>query len=56
MYLRRHVNDFNNPQLPLNLPSEDITFEIQAPGYSTLDFNVDVLTGQITVRRTSAAQ
>jgi hypothetical protein len=42
------VDQFNNPQSPLNLPTGQHHIQIQAPGYSTLEFDVNVEAGQVT--------
>ena len=42
------VEQFNDPQYPLNLPPGQHHIQIQAPGYKTLDVTVDVQAGQVT--------
>ena len=41
------VDQFNNPQTPLNLPPGQHHVQIQAHGYATLDFDVTVQAGQV---------
>lgn len=41
------VDEFDNPQNPLNLPPGQHHIRIQAPGYSTLDFTVNVQAGEV---------
>ena len=41
------VDNYNNPQSPLNLPPGQHHVRIQAPGYSTLDFDVNVEAGRV---------
>lgn len=41
------VDEFDNPQYPLNLPPGQHHIQIQAPGYSTLDFTVNVQAGEV---------
>ena len=41
------VDQFNDPQNPLNLPPGQHHIQIQAPGYSTLDFEVNVEAGRV---------
>jgi PEGA domain len=41
------VEQYDNPESPLNLPPGEHRIEIQAPGYRTLDFNVNVERGEV---------
>ena len=41
------ADQFDDPQSPLNLPPGQHHIEIEAPGYATRDFDVDVQAGQI---------
>ena len=41
------VDQFNDPQSPLNLPPGQHHLRVQAPGYSTLDFDVNVEAGRV---------
>jgi hypothetical protein len=41
------VDQFNDPQSPLNLPPGQHHIQVQAPGYSTLDFDVNVEAGRV---------
>ncbi len=42
------ADEFDDPQNPLNLPPGQHHIEIEAPGYATRAFDVDVQAGQIT--------
>ena len=41
------VDQYDNPQSPLNLPPGEHRITIEAPGYKTLDFNVNVERGEV---------
>jgi hypothetical protein len=41
------VDQYDNPQSPLNLPPGEHHIKIEAPGYKTLDFNVNVERGEV---------
>ena len=41
------VEQYDNPEVPLNLPPGEHHIQIEAPGYRTLDFNVNVERGEV---------